>query len=271
MVRVGHGGAGRCRSCIRACEGPLSEPTLAGVALVLAAVVLISGTSYAAVQITGKEIKNESVTGKDIKDGSLKKGDFKAGQLPSGSPGATGPTGPSGPSGPSGPAGVNGSPGASGPTGPQGPTGPTGPSGPAGPGAFKLDMTVPAGELAEVSLGGTFTVAVFCFGEATNRNMNVYARADLADGDVQFSIVRSKDDAAATPVTGGKVLAPLDVIFTIGSDTQPGDTSGHFYRAGGTVVLRSAAVVTTVVLDAFLENRSNQGTCYLRGTATPST
>ena len=51
----------------------------------------------------------------------------------------------------------------------------------------------------------------------------------------------------------------------------PSLRGGHFYRAGGTVVLRSAAVVTTVVLDAFLENRSNQGMCYLRGTATPST
>ena len=39
---------------------------------------------------------------------------------------------------------------------------------------------------------------------------------------------------------------------------------------GGTLVLHNGLTVTTVVLDMFLENRSNQGTCLFRGTAVQS-
>jgi collagen triple helix repeat protein len=246
------------------------------VAIVVVALLLVGGTSFAAVKITGKDVKNNSLTGKDVKDGSLASKDFKAGQLPSGAPGASGAAGLSGApgvAGPSGPSGPTGLPGATGPTGPSGPagvTGPTGPSGPAGPGAFKIDMTVPNGENGEMSLGGGFFVGMSCAGSATNRELLAFARAD-GGGDLQYNIVRSKDDAAATLLPGGRLLAPQNIIFSIGAFTQPGSTTGHYYRAGGTFVLRSGGAVTTVVFDAFLENRNDEGTCYFRGTATPST
>ena len=49
------------------------------VLFVLLAVLLVSGTSYAAVQITGKDVKNNSLTGKDVKDGSLREQGVQAG------------------------------------------------------------------------------------------------------------------------------------------------------------------------------------------------
>lgn len=93
----------------------------------LALIVALGGTSYAAVKITGKDVrdgsltgadlKNGSVTGADVKDGSLAARDFGSGQLPRTARGADGPTGPQGPAGPPGPQGAQGEPG---PAGPQG-------------------------------------------------------------------------------------------------------------------------------------------------------
>jgi hypothetical protein len=47
------------------------RPTHALVVAVLALVVALAGTSYAAVQIGSSQIKNNSVKGKDVKDGNL--------------------------------------------------------------------------------------------------------------------------------------------------------------------------------------------------------
>ena len=47
-------------------------------------------------------------------------------------------------------------------------------------------------------------------------------------------------------------------------------TSNRFYRLGGTMVLHDGLGVATVTYDMFLENRSDEGTCLFRGTATSS-
>jgi hypothetical protein len=224
------------------------------VLFVLLAVLLVSGTSYAAVQITGKDIKNNSLTGKDVKEGSLASKDFKAGQVPAGPSGAPGP---------------GGSPGPSGAIGSPGPTGPSGPTGPAGPGALKMDMTIPESTIGEVDVDGLFTLVLSCFGGVTNRNLGVTATSSDIGGDAQFTVMLSRDDVTPVPVSGGAGLA-FGFLFTVGRISQQGDSTGHFYRGGGTVVVRAGGAVTTVVFDAFVENRNNEGTCYFRGTATPS-
>ena len=83
-----------------------SRLTFANVVALLALVVALGGSSYAAVQVTGKDVRNSSLTGKDIKDSSLKTadvrngsllaGDFKPGQLPAGPQGVPGPPGQTG-------------------------------------------------------------------------------------------------------------------------------------------------------------------------------
>jgi len=106
---------------------PLPRPSLALVVALLALVVALGGTSYAAVSlaknsVVSKTIKNGevktadlksgAVTGDKVKDGSLAAGDFAAGVLPTGAVG------------PAGPAGAKGATGAAGATGPQGVPGP---------------------------------------------------------------------------------------------------------------------------------------------------
>jgi hypothetical protein len=57
------------------------RPTPAVVVAVLALVVALAGTSYAATQIGSSQIKNNSVKGKDIKDKTLTGKDVKDGSL----------------------------------------------------------------------------------------------------------------------------------------------------------------------------------------------
>lgn len=93
-----------------------SSPAL--IVAIVALVVAMGGTSYAAVtlaknSVLSKHIKNgqvktadlraSAVTGGKVKDGSLGAVDFAAGQLPAGPQVATGPAGPAGPQGVPGP------------------------------------------------------------------------------------------------------------------------------------------------------------------------
>lgn len=64
---------------------------LANVTSVLALVVALGGTGYAA-----SSLAKDSVTSKQVKNGSLKAKDFRAGQLPAGPAGAVGPAGAAG-------------------------------------------------------------------------------------------------------------------------------------------------------------------------------
>lgn len=101
----------------------LPRPSLALVIALLALVVALGGTSYAAVSLAkdsvlSKHIKNgqvktadlkaDAVTGAKVKDGSLTVGDFSGVQLPAGPAGAAGAAGPAGPKGDTGAPGIPG-------------------------------------------------------------------------------------------------------------------------------------------------------------------
>jgi len=143
--------------------------SFANVTSMLALIVALGGTSYAAVTVTGKDVRNESLTGRDIKNGSIKgrdiangdvtttdirKGtinssdigfgtlnggdiangslsakDFGLGEIPSGPSGPAGAKGDTGSTGAQGPAGKDGAPGAAGTDGAQGPAGAKGDTG----------------------------------------------------------------------------------------------------------------------------------------------
>jgi hypothetical protein len=110
------------------------RPTAGLVISIIALIVALGGTSYAAFTlpknsvgpkqlrksaVTGVKIANNAVTSAKVKDGSLLAADFKAGQLGAGSPGPNGPKGDPGPQGP------KGDPGAPGPKGDKGDPGAT--------------------------------------------------------------------------------------------------------------------------------------------------
>lgn len=94
------------------------RPSLALVVAILALVVAMGGTSYAAVtlaknsvlskhikngEVKTPDLKNGAVTGAKVKDGSLAASDFAAGQVPTGPAGPAGPAGATGATGPAGP------------------------------------------------------------------------------------------------------------------------------------------------------------------------
>jgi len=235
--------------------------------LVLLALLLLGGTSYAAVQITGKDVKNNSLTGKDVKDGSLLSGDFKPGQLPSGS---------SGPSGAAGPTGSPGSPGPTGPTGEPGPTGSTGPTGAAGPGATRIDMTLVHGDAQLVPIPGPVQLVLDCPGGTGNRLVALAGQGTGASA--EYGVLKTMDDAPGTTVPEGRGVG-LDFpeigllpIVAVGR-TAPfagTPTTGHFYRVNGSMVLRTPTTVTTLAFDMLLDDRDGAGSCRIFGTATPS-
>jgi hypothetical protein len=88
----------------------------------VALIVALGGSAYAAATITGAGVKDGSLTGRDVKDRSLTQRDLRIGSLPAGPQGQTGPAGPRGETGATGPQG------AAGPRGPQGARGEAGPS-----------------------------------------------------------------------------------------------------------------------------------------------
>ncbi|MEO9323097.1 hypothetical protein ABFT23_06370 [Nocardioides sp. C4-1] len=76
----------------------------------LALVVALGGTSYAAVKLPrnsvgSPQVTNGSITSADVKDRSLRAVDFAQNQLPAGPTGPAGPAGLAGATGPTGPAG----------------------------------------------------------------------------------------------------------------------------------------------------------------------
>jgi hypothetical protein len=86
-------------------EGTVRRHISPGVIVaVIAVVVAMSGSAYAASKITGAQIKDGTITSADIRNHSLKATDLSGGVVR----GAQGPMGPAGPSGPSGPAGLPG-------------------------------------------------------------------------------------------------------------------------------------------------------------------
>jgi len=86
------------------------RPSATTAIAVIALVVALGGTSYAAVVLPANsvgtvQLKKNAVTSAKVKDGSLLKTDFKAGQIAAGATGPAGSTGPAGPTGSAGPAG----------------------------------------------------------------------------------------------------------------------------------------------------------------------
>jgi hypothetical protein len=122
---------------------PRLRPTYSGVTATLALVMVMGGTSYAAVAlhhdsvrsfhiaedtIRATDIHSGAVKSSEVRDGSLRAIDFRAGQLPAGPQGPQGETGLQGETGPQGEPGPAGAQGPKGDEGPQGPQGATGPS-----------------------------------------------------------------------------------------------------------------------------------------------
>jgi hypothetical protein len=96
------------------------RPSPALVISIIALVVAMGGTGYAALKLPknsvgSKQIRKNAVTSSKVKNHSLLAGDFKAGQLPAGA---------------QGPQGIQGAPGEIGPQGPKGDKGDQGPAGP---------------------------------------------------------------------------------------------------------------------------------------------
>jgi hypothetical protein len=92
------------------------RPSPAMAVALIALLVALAGTSYAAVKLPrnsvgGPQLKRNAVTGDKVHDGSLFANDFAAGQIPKGPKGDAGPQGPGGPQGPAGIAGAQGPPG----------------------------------------------------------------------------------------------------------------------------------------------------------------
>ena len=92
------------------------RPSPAMVVGVVALIIAMAGTSYAAIKLPAnsvgtKQIKANAVVSSKVKNGSLFARDFAAGQLPRGPVGPQGPRGPQGFQGNQGPQGVQGPPG----------------------------------------------------------------------------------------------------------------------------------------------------------------
>lgn len=93
----------------------LQAPSPALVVSVIALLVALGGTGYAAIvlpanSVGSKQLKRNAVTAVKVKNGSLLAADFRAGQLPAGAQGPAGAVGPQGPKGDKGDPGLNGSP-----------------------------------------------------------------------------------------------------------------------------------------------------------------
>jgi len=120
------------------------RPSPAMIVALLALLVALGGTSYAAFKLPknsvgGKQLKKNSVTSAKVKNHSLKGTDFANGSLPAGPKGATGATGPQGPKGDSG-----------------------------NTNAFTYKRTAKAGETIAIASFGPFTLSGECSGTESN-------------------------------------------------------------------------------------------------------
>ena len=181
-----------------------------------------------------------------MKDGSLRAADIKKGQLPTGPQGAAGP---------------RGLPGA------------TGADGPAGPGAVAIDLSpVNGANSAQVVLGEDLVFAVDCTGSAGQRRLYVGV-GGTEQGDVQWTFVRSRDDAGASADIrpGGMALFLGPTVFGGIGYGQPDGTSttGHYFRLHGSFVAQTPSGTTSVVLDALLDDRGTPGCARSRALRHP--
>lgn len=183
--------------------------TFANVMSMVAVMIALGGTSYAAIklpsnsvgsaQIKSSAVKNSelassSVTSAKVKDGALLAKDFAVGQLPAGPKGATGATGV---------------------TGPAGPTGPTGAIGPAGPAGLlggvivrRVDITLPAGDNSTDPGAPTSGFATCAVGETiVGGSANIGNVPDPPDSEVIVSRPSVNDVGSGTVPADGEPFA----------------------------------------------------------------
>src|SRR4051812_46797303 len=146
-----------------------SRFTSAHVIAMLALMVALGGTGYAALKLPknsvgSKQIKTGAVGSSEVKNRSLKAGDFKKGQIPKG------------PKGSQGPQGLPGLPGTAGQNGAAGATGPTGPTGNFD--SVTVQFTQAPTELAD---GAETSIDAFC--PAGDQGVAGGARGDLTNSE----------------------------------------------------------------------------------------
>ncbi len=157
--------------------------TFANTVSVVALLVALGGTGYAAVQVTGDDVRDGSLTGADVRDGSLRPVDLTAGAVKTADQAARGPRGRRGPRGFRG---LRGRPGAAGPTGATGAPGATGPSGAAaGYAHVNSDGTVDLARSKNIT--GVNVVpqgsGTYCFRGLAFAFGSIIATVDMADAD----------------------------------------------------------------------------------------
>jgi hypothetical protein len=228
------------------------RPSPAMVVSVLALIVALGGTSYAALKlpknsvgtkqlkksaVTNSKIKNNSVTGAKVKSGSLTSSDVKDHSL-TGLDLASGSI----PAGPQGP------------VGPQGPQGPQGPKGNTGDTPTKvLKATADAGETVTIGTFGPFTLKGNCSGAT-------------ATPTAQWEIATSQDHSAFTDYnnsylsdfSGSDGDQPIEYSSSSSAPTSP-DMEGPY---DGTFAALSAD------LNTYITGSLSTGT-YVGGAGNP--
>jgi hypothetical protein len=181
----------------------VSRPSPALVVSIIALVVAMGGTSYAAIKLPknsvgSQQIKSNAVSSSKIKNGSLVSKDFRAGAVPAGRKGSTG---------------------ASGAKGDKGSTGDTGPSN-----AYFTEgaqpVTVPAGDYV-------------VFGEAgVDNTANGSASLETC-----FAIVTGSGATSTTPTSSGTAPAggKVDIPVHATAHLPNGGTVSNACGAGGAV------------------------------------
>jgi hypothetical protein len=231
----------------------------ANVTSMLALVVALGGTSYAAITVTGRnvkdssltgrDVKNRSLTGTDVKDSSLTSrdvknssllaADFKAGQLPAGATGAAGARGLDGARGAKGDPGAAGSAGAKGDQGLIGLTGANGLPGLPGadglpgidglPGADGLPG-IPGPEGPQGLPGADAVITPGSVGPSELDQLPATALSRVASGADLISVVSGT--ATQVPWTGGDELFDLGGLHAPGSADLVAPIDG-LYAVGG--------------------------------------
>jgi hypothetical protein len=178
-------------------------PTPGLVISVVALVIALAGTSYAALSLPknsvgSKQIKANAVTGSKVKDRSLRPSDFKAGQLPAG---------PQGPKGDKGDKGDTGAPGT--------------------PFAFahvNPDATLDAANSSGVTAFSKKTDGYYCF-TLTGTPRNAVASGDANEGGAVFTAANLTPGAHIT--TGDCPQGTTALVVVSGTNGLP--TNHAFY------------------------------------------
>jgi len=196
----------------------------------LALVVAMGGTSYAAVELArnsvgAKQIKAAAVRSGEVKDGSLRARDFKPGQLPAGPAGPSGSAGPTGPSGPSGVVATRAIAGSS----------------------FGFNLPGGMGN-QEVTLAGCRTPAYTAGpGEVAVINLQATASPSAAINDVLYlKVMASTDSSAFAPVSGVIQANSLNLSTThVANSHVQTLTPGTAYQWGAGLASNTSVTISS--------------------------